>query len=57
MFVLTWQNLIIWSVVITVALLVLGGVWKMMKKFIKFWLMVVCLLVVIKLMMDAGWLA
>ena len=56
MFVLTWQNILIWSVVITVVVLLFGSIARLLKRFVKFWFTVFCLLVVFKIAVDAGWL-
>lgn len=53
----TWQNLIIWSVVLALAFFLLGGLLKLLKRFIKVWFFILVILVCLKLAADAGWIA
>jgi len=52
---MTWMNLIIAAVIVTIVLLLLGTIWRILMKFIKLWLVVLVILVCLKLVTDAGW--
>ena len=54
---IAWTTLLIWAAVLTLAFMLLGMLWGIVKKFIKIWLIFVIVLVAVKLMHDAGWIA
>lgn len=56
MFTLNWQNILIWSAVLTVVFLVIASFWSHFKRFLKIWLIVLVLLGCLKLAADAGWI-
>ena len=57
MFALTLQNILIWSVVLTIVFMVIGSFWNHFKRFLKIWVVIVVVLVCLKLAADAGWIS
>jgi hypothetical protein len=50
----TWSNLLIVAAVMAILLMILAVAWRMLKRFLIIWLLVVFVLVGLKLAADAG---
>lgn len=51
----TWTNLLIIAAVLTLLMLILGSLWRLLKKFIQIWLVLMAILFILKIAADAGW--
>ncbi len=53
---IVWTDLAIWAAIGAVILMVLGFTWRLLRRFIKLWLIVAVLLVIGVFAYNAGWL-
>jgi hypothetical protein len=53
---MSWENVLIWSFVLALVLLILGHLLRLLRKFIKFWIFAAILIIGLKLAADAGWI-
>ena len=51
-----WTTVLIIATVGTIALLILAMVWRLLKRFLKIWFVLLLILVLVKLAYDAGFL-